>query len=55
MPKFDFHFETKYGPFGGAITVEEGDPITDEEVEAEKHRRLNDWLELVEKMSNQEA
>lgn len=46
--KIDFAFETKYGKFADAISFPDDEPMTDEEVEAEKQRRLDNWIALIE-------
>ena len=46
--KIDFEFETRYGKFSDAISFPDHAPMTDEEVEAEKQRRLTNWIALIE-------
>lgn len=48
MAKIDFQIETKYGVFGDAIFVPDDAPMTDAEVEAEKQRRVINWIALIE-------
>ena len=48
MAKVDFEFETKYGKFADAIWFPDDAPLTDEEVEAEKQRRLANWINIIE-------
>lgn len=46
--KIDFEFETPYGKFADALWFPDGQPIpSDEEIEAMKQERLNNWLALV--------
>lgn len=48
MVSIDFEFETKYGKFADAISYDETETtMTDEEVEVEKQRRLDNWIALV--------
>lgn len=48
MVNIDFAFETQYGKFADAISYDEVEaPMTPEEIEAEKQRRLENWLALV--------
>lgn len=56
MPVVRFEFETPYGKFADAISYGEVDPetgfelsppMTPEEIEAEKQRRLESWLAIV--------
>lgn len=49
MINIDFEFETKYGKFADAISFPDDEPMTDEEVEAEKQRRLSKWIALIER------
>lgn len=48
MLKVDFEFETKYGKFADAIWYPEDAPMSEEEIEAEKQRRLANWIAIVE-------
>lgn len=48
MIKVDFEFETKYGKFADAIWYPEDAPMSEEELEAEKQRRLANWLNIIE-------
>lgn len=48
MPKIDFQFDTKYGQFSDAIWYPEDAPMSEEELEAEKQRRLTNWLSIIE-------
>lgn len=45
----DFEFETKYGKFSDAIFIDS--PMSDEEIENEKQRRLANWISLIESQS----
>lgn len=48
MIKVDFEFETKYGKFADAIWYPEDAPMSEAELEAEKQRRLTNWLSIIE-------
>ena len=48
MLKVDFEFETKYGKFADAIWYPEDAPMSEEEIDAEKQRRLANWLNIIE-------
>lgn len=48
MIKVDFEFQTKYGKFADAIWYPEDAPMSEEELEAEKQRRLSNWLAIIE-------
>lgn len=54
MIKVDFEFETKYGKFADAIWYPEDAPMSEEELEAEKQRRLINWLAIIENPAPQE-
>lgn len=44
-----FEFETQYGTYADAITYDEIEaPMTPEEIEVEKQRRLDNWLAIVQ-------
>lgn len=55
MISVDFSFDTKYGKFADAIWFPDDAPMTDEEVEAEKQRRLDNWIAIIETPSEPEA
>jgi hypothetical protein len=46
--KIDFEFTTKYGKYSDAISFPDDEPMTDEEIAAEKQRRLENWIALIE-------
>jgi hypothetical protein len=46
--RIDFEYETAYGKFADAIWFPDDEPMTPAEIEAEKQRRLADWLAVVE-------
>lgn len=54
MVKVDFEFETKYGKFADAIWYPEDAPMSGEELEAEKQRRLANWIAIIENPTPQE-
>ena len=54
MIKVDFEFETKYGKFSDAIWYLEDAPMSGEELEAEKQRRLANLLAIIENPAPQE-
>lgn len=45
--KIDFEFDTEHGKFVDAIHIPEGQTISNEEIEALKQLRLNNWLSLL--------
>jgi len=51
--KIDFEFTTKYGRFADAIWVPDDAPMTDEEIAAEKQRRLDNWIAFIETANEQ--
>jgi hypothetical protein len=45
--KIDFSFDTSYGTFSDAIHLPDDHNLTDDEIEAIKQQRLNDWITAV--------
>ena len=45
--KIDFEFETSFGKFADALWFPDGTVPSDQEIEAMKQNRLNNWLALV--------
>jgi hypothetical protein len=46
--QIDFEYETQYGKFADALWFPDGEPLpSDEEIEAMKLERLNNWLAIV--------
>lgn len=54
MIKVDFEFETQYGKYADAIWYSEDSPMSEEELEAEKQRRLANWIAIIENPAPQE-
>lgn len=48
MASVNFSFATKYGEFSDAIWYPDDQPMSDAEIEAEKQRRLSNWINLIE-------
>jgi hypothetical protein len=48
MAKVDFEFDTRYGKFSDAIWYSDDAPMSDADIEAEKQRRLANWIALIE-------
>jgi len=44
----DFEFDTKYGTFRDALVLPDDHTYTDEELEAMKQTRLDNWIAVVE-------
>jgi hypothetical protein len=44
--KIDFEYSTPHGIFRDALYVEEG--LSDEQIEAIKQERLNNWIAVIE-------
>lgn len=51
----DFEYTTKYGKYSDAILFPDDEPMTEEEIAAEKQRRLDNWIALVEAPITPEA
>ena len=45
--KIDFSFDTQYGSFSDAIVLPDEHTLTDDEIEAMKQQRLNNWIAVV--------
>jgi hypothetical protein len=43
----DFEYATQYGKFADAIWFPDDEPMTPAEIDAEKQRRLANWLAVV--------
>lgn len=46
--KIDFEFSTKHGKFRDALHLPENHTLTEEQIEAMKQERLNNWIFVVE-------
>jgi hypothetical protein len=46
-----FEFETQYGKYADAVYYDDAEPMTPEEIEAEKHHRLDSWIAFVKQTS----
>lgn len=53
--KIDFEFTTKYGKFSDALWFPDDIVISDEEIAAEKQRRLDNWIAAIENPAEPEA
>lgn len=47
MVKIDFEFETEFGVFRDAICLPDDHAWTEEQINAEKQQRLDNWLAIV--------
>jgi hypothetical protein len=45
--KIDFEFETQYGKFGDALNLPDDQAFTDEEIQAMKQQRLDNWIAVI--------
>ena len=48
MIKLDFEFETQYGVYRDALYLEENHTFTDQEVDAMKQQRVDNWIDIIE-------
>ena len=46
--KIDFCFDTQYGRFCDAIHLPDDHTLTDDEIEAMKQQRLDNWIAVIE-------
>lgn len=53
--KIDFEFQTEYGKFADALHFNDDEPLpSDEEIEALKQQRLNNWVAAVSHVPTEE-
>jgi hypothetical protein len=55
MAKIDFQVQTQYGAVADAIWFPDDAPMTDEEIEAEKQRRVDEFIARIENNPAPEA
>lgn len=55
MIRIVFEYTTQYGIFRDALHLEENHGLSDEQIEAMKQERLNNWLSLIENPPQEEA
>jgi len=46
--KIDFEFETKYGVYRDALYLDDNHNFTEQEIDAMKQQRVDNWLYIVE-------
>ena len=51
--KIDFQFNTEYGSFSDAITLEDNHTFTNEDIEVMKQERLTNWIAIITKPAEQ--
>lgn len=47
MIKIDFSFSSQHGTFSDALILEDGHGLSDEQIEAMKQQRLDNWIAMV--------
>jgi hypothetical protein len=47
MIKIDFTFDTEYGMFSDAITLEDNHTYTNAEIDVMKQERLANWISII--------
>jgi len=52
MIKIDFSFETQYGTFADALHLPDDHGLSDEQIEAMKQQRFDNWVAIVTAPSN---
>jgi hypothetical protein len=55
MIKIDFEFETKYGMYRDALYLDDNHSFTEQEIEAMKQQRVNNWIAVIESPSEPES
>ena len=51
MTKIDFQIETKYGLFSDALHLEDNHGLTEEQIEALKQQRADNWVSHIDSAS----
>ena len=52
--KIDFFFDTQYGKFCDALHLPDDHTLTDEEIQAMKQQRLDNWIAVVSYVPTEE-
>lgn len=47
MVKIDFEFDSPYGRFGDALHLPDDHGLSDEEIQAMKQQRFDNWLAII--------
>jgi len=47
MVKIDFEFDSQYGVFRDALHLSDGHGMTDDQIQAMKQQRFDNWLAIV--------
>jgi hypothetical protein len=47
MIKIDFTFDTEYGVYRDALYLEDNHSFTEQEIEAMKQERVNNWIAVI--------
>lgn len=55
MIKIEFEFQTNYGVFRDALYLHEDHGMTDEQIEAMKVQRRDNWIAIVSAPNNEEV
>ena len=53
--KIDFFFDTQYGKFCDALHLPDDHTLTDEEIQAMKQQRLDNWIAVVSYVPTEEV
>ena len=48
MIKLDFSFETQHGVYRDALYLDDNHSFTEQEIEAMKQQRVDNWLDVIE-------
>ena len=54
MIKIDFTFDTKHGSFSDALHLDDNHSFTEQEIEAMKQERVDNWIAVIETPSSEE-
>jgi len=47
MKKIDFEFQTQYGVYRDALYLEDNHSFTEQEIEAMKQERVDNWIAVI--------
>lgn len=54
MIKIDFSFDTQYGVYCDALYLDDNHSFTEQEIEAMKQERVDNWIAVIETPSSEE-
>jgi len=55
MIKIDFEFQTQYGVYRDALHLDDNHSFTEQDIEAMKQERVDNWIAIIESPPTQES